>query len=202
MRSFSDAAARLADVPLALAAKLRTWHYRRAFECARSFRVAGHGRILNPGGNRGAVRIGNHSILRGELFVFPHSGRIALGDWVFLGENSRIWSSNQVVVGDRVLISHDVNIHDTNGHPIDAIARFEQTQAIILSGHPNDITTIASAPVTIGDDAWIGFGATVLKGVTIGAGAIIAARSLVTKNVAAGTMVAGNPARLMRDVSV
>ena len=162
--------------------------------------MLGAGRILNPAGTRSAIAIGAHTVIRGELFVFPHAGRIELGDWVYLGENSRIWSSASVKIGHRVLISHDVNIHDSNGHPLDAAARHEQSRAIVLRGHPADIETIVAQPIAIGDDVWLGFGATVMKGVTIGTGAIVAARSLVLEDVQPWTLVAGHPAKVIKEL--
>ena len=155
------------------------------------------GRILNPRSAPGLVRIGAHSVIRGELFVFAHGGGIAIGDWCFVGENSRIWSAAALTIGNRVLISHDVNIHDTNGHPADPDARHRHFQQIVGAGHPAAVD-MASMPVSIGDDAWIGFGATVMKGVSIGAGAIVAANSVVLADVPPHSVVAGNPARLVK----
>lgn len=192
--------ARMCDLPSALAGKLRTKHYRSIYNFSATAKVLGDGKILNPKQDGAAISVGQMTVLRGELFVFPHGGKIDIGKWVFLGANSRIWSSAHVTIGDRVLISHDVNIHDTNGHPLDAVARFQQTQDIFLRGHPLDIKTISAAPVSIGNDVWIGFGATILKGVTVGEGAIIAAKSVVTKDVPAWTIVAGNPARPIREL--
>ncbi len=197
----ADRVARLADLSAMLAARWRTALYHRSLAVATTARMVGQGRILNPGGARNAVTIGGHTLILGELFVFPHAGRITIGNWVYVGANSRIWSSSAIAIGDRVLISHDVNIHDTDGHPIDAAARHAQTQAIFSHGHPHDIATIAARPVAIGNDAWIGFGASVLKGVTIGEGAIIAAKTVVTRDVAPWTIVGGNPARILRELT-
>ena len=61
-----------------------------------------------------------------------------------------------------------------------------------------DWSNVRSAPIVIGDRVWIGFGAVVLKGVVIGEGAIVAACSVVTRNVEPYTIVAGNPAREVR----
>jgi acetyltransferase-like isoleucine patch superfamily enzyme len=58
-----------------------------------------------------------------------------------------------------------------------------------------------TGPVTIKDGAWINFGAIVLKGVTIGEGAVVAAGAVVTKDVPANTVVAGNPARVVKALS-
>jgi acetyltransferase-like isoleucine patch superfamily enzyme len=147
-----------------------------------------------------SVRIGDHGHIRGELFVFPHAGRIEIGDWVYVGVRTSIWSASLdgVRIGDRVLIASDVVIHDTNGHPLDAPARFEQTVAILSRGHPDDIETIESQGIVIENDAWIGTKATILKGVTVGEGAVVGACSVVTRDVEPFTVVAGNPARVVK----
>ncbi|MEE4213008.1 MAG: DapH/DapD/GlmU-related protein [Parvularcula sp.] len=100
-----------------------------------------------------------------------------------------------------MLISHNVNIHDTNGHPLDPDARHLQYQSIATVGHPSEIETILANPIAIEDKVWIGFGATILKGVTIGEGAIVAAGAVVTKDVPPYSIVAGNPARVVRNLA-
>ena len=99
-----------------------------------------------------------------------------------------------------MLIAHAVNIHDTISHPILARERFKHIRTIITSGHPENVE-FASSEVSICDDVWIGFGATVLRGVTIGRGAIIGAATVITKDVPAWSIVAGNPARIIRELT-
>jgi acetyltransferase-like isoleucine patch superfamily enzyme len=161
-------------------------------------RLSRTGRIDNIAGNRGAVAIGQHSVISGHLQVFAHGGSIRIGDWVFVGSGSHIWSAAGVIIGNRVLVSHNVSVLDTNSHPLDAKARFAQSKAILSTGHPRTDPGIESAPVRIGDDAWISYGASVLRGVTIGEGAIVGAASVVTRDVEPWTVVAGNPARVIR----
>lgn len=192
--------ARAADAPGWALAKMRTAAYRRAMALHPTARVLEPGVILNPAGRREAVRMGEGTVMRGEIFVFPHAGAVALGDWCFVGPHARLWSSAQLRVGNRVLISHQVNIHDTNGHPTGAARRAEHFRLIATSGHPRLWDDMDARPVAIADDAWIGFGATVLKGVTVGRGAIVAAQAVVTADVAPFTVVAGNPARVVKDL--
>jgi acetyltransferase-like isoleucine patch superfamily enzyme len=149
--------------------------------------------------DRGSIQVGARSVIRGELLTFGHGGEIVIGGFCYVGENSRIWSSCSVKIGDRVLISHAVNIHDNNAHSLSATHRHDHFIAITTLGHPKIAIDILEKAIVIEDDAWIGFGSAILKGVTIGKGAIVAAHSVVTKNVDAYTIVAGNPARVVGD---
>jgi acetyltransferase-like isoleucine patch superfamily enzyme len=129
--------------------------------------------------------------------TFAHGGNIVIGSWCYIGEGSRIWSGSSVSIGDRVLIAHSVNVFDNLTHPINPEARHRQIQAIFTRGHPREVD-LDDKPVRIEDDAWIGAGSFVMRGVRIGARAIVAAGSVVTKDVAADTIVAGNPAGIMK----
>ena len=154
-------------------------------------------RIVNLQTRRGAIQIGGHSHIRGELLVFAHGGDLRIGESCYIGEHSRIWSANSVGIGDRVFISHGVNIHDNNSHSVSAALRFRHFQQIVSTGHPSTFEDVASAPIVIEDDVWIGFNSTILKGITIGQGAIVGAASLVANDVPAYTIVAGSPARVI-----
>jgi acetyltransferase-like isoleucine patch superfamily enzyme len=173
----------------------------------RSAHVAGPGTVLEPSvviGNplrdRDRIRIGSNCVIQGQLALFGHGGRISIGDWCFLGQNTRIWSGVSVEIGDRVLISHDVNIFDNDTHPFDAVARHRQFVEMTRAGHPK-VIDLQDQPVRIGDDAWIGAKAIILKGVTVGKGAVVAAGAIVTRDVPAYAVVAGNPARVIREMT-
>ncbi len=180
---------------------LRRWVNRMtgrdAHSGAEGLKLVGGGEIRNPLRDPDRIRIGRNCIIMGELSLYGHGGRISIGDWCFVGGNSRIWSGGSITIGDRVLISHNVSIFDNDTHPFDPVERHRQFVAIYERGHPADLD-LAEAPVVIGDDAWIGASATVLKGVTIGEAAVVAANSVVTRDVPARTIVAGNPARPVR----
>lgn len=141
------------------------------------------------------IQIGEETRVLGELLTFGHGGKITIGDHCFIGENTRIWSSESVTIGNRVLISHGVNIHDNVSHSMSAERRHEHFLSIFSTGHPKENPDIASAVVVIEDDAWIGFNASILKGVKIGRGAVVGACSVVTKDVLPYEVVVGNPAK-------
>lgn len=142
--------------------------------------------IINARKNSLKILIKNNTWIKGQLVVF-HNGKIEIGEYCIVGENSKIWAASEIKIGNRVLISHNVNIHDNNSHPIDALSRHEDFKKIITTGF-QDIDLNAK-PIIIGDDVWIGFNATILKGVTIGEGAIIGACAVITKDVPPFTIV-------------
>ena len=145
------------------------------------------------------IEIGSNTHIRGELLVFAYGGAIKIGDNCFVGEGSRIWSGEKITIGNDVLISHNVNIIDTNSHPLDYKERAKTYVDMLRFGHPRDKGTVITAPIVIEDYAWINFNVSILKGVTIGKGAIVAAGSMVTKDVEPYTIVAGNPAKIVRE---
>ncbi len=137
--------------------------------------------------------------MNGELLIFAHGGEIVIGDACFFGENTRLWSGARIEVGDRVLVSHDVNIFDNDTHPFDPLERHRQFMQIKTIGHPTDIE-LNDEPIVICDDVWIGAKAIVLKGVRIGQGAVVAAGAVVTRDVPEFAVVAGNPAKVVRQL--
>jgi acetyltransferase-like isoleucine patch superfamily enzyme len=158
-------------------------------------------RIRNAFGDSDKILIGENSHVRGELMVFGHGGQISIGEWCYVGAGTRIWSAASIEIGNRVLISHSVNIIDSLTHPLRAVERHEQTKQIFAHGHPLKIF-LDEKPVKIGDDAWVGACAMVLRGVSVGKGGIVAAGSVVTRDVPAYSIVAGNPAVVVRELSL
>jgi acetyltransferase-like isoleucine patch superfamily enzyme len=153
--------------------------------------------IDNFSGGRQAIQIGAETLVRGQLLTFWNGGQIRIGELCYIGEHSRIWSQSSIRIGNHVLISHLVDIHDTNSHPLSASQR-RIDGAAIMRGEPYVLpTTTESAPIIIEDDVWIAAKATVLKGVTIGRGAIVASGAVVTRDVAPYQIVAGIPARVV-----
>jgi maltose O-acetyltransferase len=123
--------------------------------------------------------VGKDAVIRPPFFC-DYGYNIHLGDGVFLNFNCVILDVVEVTIGDRTQIGPAVQIYAAD-HPRDA----ETRRAGLEFGRP----------VRIGSDVWIGGGAILLPGVTVGDGAVIGAGSVVTRNVAPGVTVAGNPAR-------
>jgi acetyltransferase-like isoleucine patch superfamily enzyme len=134
----------------------------------------------------GEVRLGRVA-LRGlaapvELGAEP-GGRLEIGDNVFVNQGATIVAAVEITIGPDCRIGDHVAIYDTDHHPVD------------------QKTPVRRAPVRIGRNVWIARGAVVLPGVTIGDHAVVAAGSIVTGDVAPRTLVAGNPARPLRELS-
>ena len=144
----------------------------------------------------GRVEIGSRSCVRGVLETQRNGGSIQVGKNCYIGDHTRIWAADSIIIGNHVLIAHNCNIFDNDTHPINLYERREDAENIIWKGIRNDYKTLRYAPIVIEDDAWIGCNCIIMKGVSIGEGAIVAAGSVVTKDVPTKTIVGGNPARI------
>jgi len=157
--------------------------------------------ISNMQNNPSNIRIGLNTHVRGTLLIFKYGGKITIGSNCYIGDGSRIWSGENIYIGNNVLIAHNVNIVDTQAHEINADERCQRYFELISKGPWENKGSIATKSIVIKDKAWISFNAVILKGVTIGEGAIVAAGSVVTKNVEPYTMVAGNPAVFIKKIN-
>lgn len=154
--------------------------------------------VNNCQNDKTKIRVGNNSHISGTLIIFPYGGEIQIGDNCYIGDLSRLWSAEKITIGNDVLISHNVNIIDTNSHEINAQERAENGREILKNGLPKRKGNVLSSPIVIGDNVWINFNAIILKGVTIGKGSIIAAGTVITKDVPEYSFVAGNPGKIIK----
>lgn len=131
------------------------------------------------------VSLGEHCRLgRGVFFETPREGVITLGAHVRLNTGTMIVSSTEVTIGNDCLIGEYVSIRDGNHGT--------------KTGRPMRLQDEDTAPIRIGDDVWLGRGVVVLQAVTIGDGAIVAANSVVTKDVPPYAIAAGSPAKVIK----
>ncbi|MDO4243410.1 MAG: acyltransferase [Actinomyces sp.] len=145
-----------------------------------------------------SVVIGSHVFLDCSLYTLG-SGRLEIGSdcWIGGAGSTMIGAIDSLVIGTGVIISNHVRIYDNNNHPTSPEARERMTRG--EHGGPLWSWTEAdSAPVVIEDNVWIGEFATVLKGVTVGRGSVVASHAVVTKDVPAYSIVAGNPATVVK----
>jgi len=180
---------------------VQRYRFRAVAEISRDATIHVGARIRNTRKFRGAIVVGRNTHVLGELLIFAHGGNITIGEWSYIGVGTRIWSGRLVSIGDRVLISHNVNIFDSLTHPIDAIARHKHYVEVVTNGFPATLgVDLSEKQVVIGNDVWVGCQSLIMRGVSIGNGAVIAAGSVVTKDVPAYSVVAGNPARVIREL--
>lgn len=141
-------------------------------------------------------------------FIFESdSGVIKIGKRTFINAGTNIISINEIEIGDDVTIGWNIYIYDHDSHSLDYRFRKDDIERQREDFYANrnfifskDWSTVKSAPVKICNKVWIGFNAIILKGVTIGEGAIVAAGAVVTKDVPAWTVVAGNPATIVKKI--
>ena len=150
--------------------------------------------------------VGSHSIISGQYIFEKETGKIQIGDRTFIGGGMFICIDG-ITIGDDVMFSWGCTVMDNNAHSL----IWEERKNDVLDwkrgleegkvGAYKDWTNVSSKPIIVKDKAWIGFNVTILKGVTIGEGAIIAAGSVVTSDVPDFAVVAGNPARIVKYTS-
>lgn len=145
----------------------------------RGLQLAGRPTVLRHHGSH--LRIGDRTYVAGTAMLCLNGpgSTIDIGADCLINFGARVIARRSVTIGDDSLVGWDTTICDTDFHRL--------------------IGTEPDQPVRIGNHVWIGAGVIVLKGVTIGDGAVVAAGSLVTSDVAPATLVAGRPARVMRE---
>ena len=147
-----------------------------------------HVKISGPG-----VRLGDHVRIHAEPDASVHISSWALGerapvidigDYVILNPGVRIVCAEHIRIGASCMLATGVYVTDADWHGL--------YHRVFPPG--------AVAPVTLEDNVWLADGCTVLKGVTIGQNSVVAARAVVTRDVPANVVVAGNPARVVKDL--
>jgi len=115
--------------------------------------------------------------------LIEYAERVSIGSNVFINADFMVIGSGRITIGDNVLIGPGTRLYTPN-HSLDRDLRRQGWEI--------------GLPITIGDDVWFGGSVIVCPGVSIGAGAVVGAGSVVTKDVPAGAVIAGNPARAIR----
>ena len=145
-----------------------------------------------------SVVVGNQCDVWAMRVSFDRPGcRLRVGNRTFVG-HSHFVCAEDIEVGDDVLMSWGCTILDHDSHSTDFTLRSNDVVGW-LKGE-KDWTHVRRARVRIGNKAWIGLNVLIMKGVTIGEGGVVAAGSVVTRDVAPWTLVAGNPARFVKEL--
>lgn len=161
-----------------------------------------------PSDNR--VRIGERAVVGCQIVLEREMGTVNIGDYTFIGGGTRLISAESISIGSHVLIAWGCTIVDHDSHSLNWVQRSQDVerwreglispQGLAASAASKNWDVVHMAPVRIKDKAWIGFNVIILKGVTIGEGAVVGAGSVVTADVPDWTVVAGNPARVIKEL--
>jgi maltose O-acetyltransferase len=170
------------NVKAVLAAR---WYLRDATSVGPRCRVYGHPRVENKGRLVLADRVRLVSTITPIEIGVEAAGTLEIGSRTFINYGCSIAATSLVRIGARCNIGTYVVMMDNDFHRLEPERRDERPP---------------SAPIIIEDNVWIGGRVTVLRGVTIGADSVVAAGSVVTRDVAPRTVVAGVPAKHMRSL--
>ena len=148
--------------------------------------------------------IGDNCIIDGTFIFERTSGSVRVGSNCHIGGSVFI-SINSIELEDDVTIAWGCTFYDHNSHPVDWEERKHDTERevtnMVKGQDPladKDWSHVVSKPIKICSKAWIGMNCIILKGVTIGEGAVVGAGSVVSKDVEPWTVVAGNPAQVIK----
>ncbi|GAB4128555.1 MAG: hypothetical protein Fur0027_12230 [Raineya sp.] len=161
--------------------------------------------VRNPSKDK-YLYIGDDSVVSGSFIFEIASGEITIGNNTFIGGGMFVCVEG-IEIGNDVMISWGCTFIDNNSHSLrwserkNDVSDWKKGLDEQKIGFYKDWSNVKRGKITVKDKAWIGFNCIVMKGVTIGEGAIIAAGSVVTKDVPDWTIVGGNPAKVIKYIS-
>jgi len=194
--------------------KFRAYKHNKHLKAIGAFVKIGNSHFLNafklllnkPITGKIYLKIGDDTMLNCQIVFESELGNVTIGDRTFIGE-SQIICKNKIDIKNDVFIAWGCCVYDHDSHSLDYKERQNdiQQQLTDFRNGRNFIenknwTVVNSKPIEIQSNAWIGMNCIILKGVTIGEGAIVAAGSVVTKDVQPWTVVGGNPAKLVKEI--
>jgi acetyltransferase-like isoleucine patch superfamily enzyme len=147
--------------------------------------------------------IGCDSVVSGSFIIEKPTGKISIGDRTFVGGGMFV-SIESITIGNDVMFSWGCTVMDNNAHSLiseerkDDVLAWKRGLEDKKVGAYKSWNNVSYSAIVIKDKAWIGFNCIILKGVTIGVGAVVAAGSVVTQDVPDFAVVAGNPAKIIK----
>lgn len=175
--------------------KYKMKNFKKKALIGKTFHVGPNSSCVNWN-SRESIDIGHNVTILGKLHC-AERGKIKIGDFTRIEFRTEIGAADSISIGKYVIISHDVYIYDNNNHPISSVER-EKLSLSSFEDKYNSWYNSSISSINIEDNVWIGMNCIILKGVNIGKGAIVAAGSVVTKDVPAFSIVAGNPAKVVK----
>lgn len=155
--------------------------------------------------NRKCIQIGTKSLIQAGFTFEDEGGKVTIGDNVYIGDANFI-SRCGITVGNNVTMAWGIYIYDHDAHSVIWEERKYDNERCYHDyihhdqnlNYSKDWSVVKTKEIIIENNVWIGFDSLILKGVTIGEGAVVAAKSVVTKDVPSYTLVAGNPAQIIK----
>ncbi|MDB5141270.1 MAG: thiogalactoside acetyltransferase [Mucilaginibacter sp.] len=167
-----------------------------------SFRLT----VIKPKKNKIYLKVGNDSILDCKILFESDTGEVIVGNRVYIG-SSNIICKSRIQFGDNVFVAWGSYFYDHDSHSIDYSERENDITQQLLDYRSGNFfienkkwSVVNTKPIMINDNAWIGMNCHILKGVTIGEGAIIGAGSVVTRDIPAWSIAGGNPAIVIKEI--
>jgi len=162
------------------------------------------GSCFNIIGCYSSINIGKDNVIFASIVCQPNA-KVVIGNRTYINKNCTIDCYKEIFIGDDVTIGNDVTLFDSNAHSFDWKKRSKDT---ILANQglkrnrrwERFYDEISSEKITLCNKSWIGCGSTILKGVTVGEGAVVGANSVVREDVEPWSIVIGNPAIKIGDV--
>lgn len=151
---------------------------------------------LIDGSTRNDIIIYNNSRMYAKL-ISQNNGKIILEENVKIGFDTVVGAVNRIIIKKGTAIADNVKIYDNNNHPINPKDRLLMYNSPWNSPYRKWKYSV-SKPIEIGENVWIGQNARINKGVTIGNNSIVAAATVVVKNVPPNSIVAGNPGKIVK----
>ncbi len=189
--------------------KIKLWRLKQRY--GKAIELKGHPKIIGklpvcklPG--KAKIILGDKVVLNSDFknsntaLTYKCTLVCGLEGVIEIGDNSQlngvaVTAYKKVTIGKNCQIASCTFIADTDFHPVNAEARLME-----VLGHKIDFNLVAKSEVVIGDNVWIGWGVSILKGVHVGDNSIIAAGSVVINDVPANSLVAGNPATVKKSL--
>ena len=186
----------LARIYAYLSKKKATANLRRFINIGEDTDITG---IIDKRSLKSTITVGKNCLIQGYLVTETDGSEILIGNNVFIGGGTLIDCASSITIQDDVLISYQCILVDSDNHSL----RYSIRKNDLADWRKGkfDWSTTKSVPIKISKGAWVGARAIILKGVTIGEGVVVGAGSVVTKDVPSWTVVAGNPARVIREIA-
>lgn len=155
--------------------------------------------IVDRRASGAVIEIGSGCLIQAQLVVERDESRLVIGDGVSMGGGTIVDCAHEILIERDVIISYECIIADSDNHSIYPELRVGDV-ANWKDHRAQDWRLAAMKPIRIREGAWLGARSIILKGVTIGKGAVVGAGSVVAADVPPRTVVAGNPARVVKTI--